>query len=195
MYIIYLLLIYVYSLPLNVKMSIPSFDHGRSRMTCGTSGSQGLAGLYLAHMEPLDFVSSMFRPILGQYMMKRSPALHFSMSKWLSCRLVNISWRTLGGMTKDSPVNTRPSIMWSSSHSGQYCRVQVGVSLLYAGHSLMMRVFTICRASSAAVACFRKFILSLEINWKGGNQTVYSQLHFLNVVVFSWRWGWPVCPG
>ena len=187
MYIIYLLLIYVYSLPLNVKMSIPSFDHGRSRMTCGTSGSQGLAGLYLAHMEPLDFVSSMSRPILGQYMMKSSLALHFSMSKWLSCRLVNISWRTLGGMTRDSSLNTRPSIMWSSSHSGLYCRVQVEVFPLYAGHPLMMRVFTICRASSAAVACFRKFILSLEINWKGGNQTVYSQLHFLNVVVFSWR--------
>ena len=165
-------------------MSIPSFDHGRSRMTCGITGSQGLAGLYLAHMEPLDFVSSMSRPILGQYMMKRSLALHFSMRK---CRLVDISWRTLGGMTKDSPVNTRPSIMWSSSHSGQYCRVQVGVSLLYAGHPLMMRVFTICRASSAAVACFRKFILSLEINWKGGNQIVCSQLHFLNAVVFSWR--------
>ena len=176
-------------------MSIPSFDHGLSRMTCGISGSQGLAGLYLAHMEPLDFVSSMSRPILGQYMMKRSLALYFSMSKWLSCRLVNISWRTLGGMTKDSPVNTRPSIMWSSSHSGQYCRVQVGVSLLYVGHSLMMRVFNICRASSAAVACFRKFILSLEINWKGGHQIVCSQLHFLNVVVFSWRWGWRVCPG
>ena len=81
MYIIYLLLIYVYSLPLNVKMSIPSFEHGRSRMTCGISGSQGLAGLYLAHMEPLDFVSSMSRPILGQYMMRRSLVLHFSMPK------------------------------------------------------------------------------------------------------------------
>ena len=126
-------------------MSIPSFEHGRSRMTCGISGSQGLAGLYLAHMEPLDFVSSMSRPILGQYIMKRSLALHFSMPKWLSCRLVNISWRKLGGMTRDSPLNTRPSIMWSSSHSGQYCRVQVEVSLLYAAHPLMMRVFTICR--------------------------------------------------
>ena len=126
---------------------------------------------------------------------ERSLALHFSMPKWLSCRLVNISWRTLGGMTRDSPLNTRPSIMWSSSHSGQYSRVQVGVSLLYAGHPLMMRVITICRASSTAVAFFRKFILSLEINWKGGNQTVYSQLHFLNVVIFSWRWGWRVCPG
>ena len=115
-------------------MSIPSFDHGLSRMTCGISGSQGLAGLYLAHMEPLDFVSSMSRPILGQYMMKRSLALHFSMSKWFSSRLVNISWRTLGGMTRDSSLNTRPSIMWSSSHSGQYCRVQVEVSPLYAGH-------------------------------------------------------------
>ena len=29
--------------------------------------------------------------------------------------------------------------------------------------SLMMRVFSICRASSPAVACFRRFILSLEI--------------------------------
>jgi len=132
-------------------------------MTCRITGSQGLAGLYLARMEHLDFASSMSRPILGQYMMERSNALHFSMPKWLSCNLVNISWRTLGGMTRDSPLNTRPSIMWSSSHSGQYCRVQMGVSLLYAGHILMMRAFTTCRASSAAVACFRKFILSLEI--------------------------------
>ena len=144
-------------------MSIPSFDHGRSGMTCGISSSQGLAGLYLAHMEHLDFVSSMSRPIPGQYMMERSLALHFYIPKWLSCSLVNISWRTLGCMTRVSSLNTRPSIMWSSSRSGQHCRVQMGVSLFYAGHPLMMRGFTICTASSAAVACFRKFILSLEI--------------------------------
>ena len=62
-------------------MSIPSFDHGRSGMTCRISGSRGLAGLYLAHMEHLDIVSLMSRPIPGQYMMEHVLALHFSMPK------------------------------------------------------------------------------------------------------------------
>ena len=169
-----------------MKMSIPSFDHGRSRMTCGISGSQGLVGLYLAHMEHLDFVCSMSRPILGQYMMERSLAFHFSMPKWLSCSLVNISWRTLGGMTRVSPLNTRPSIMWNSSRSGHYCRVKMGVSLLYASHSLMMRVFTICRASSAAVVCFRKFILSLEIERE---ETRVCILSSISSIWLSSAWG------
>ena len=49
------------------------------------------ACLYLAHMEHLDIVSSMSRPIPDQYMMERAIAVHFSMPKWLSRGLVNNS--------------------------------------------------------------------------------------------------------
>ena len=54
---------------------------GRNWQTC----------LYLAHMEHLDIVSSMSRPIPDQYMMEHAIAVHFSMPKWLSRGLVNNS--------------------------------------------------------------------------------------------------------